>query len=129
MRQCVGRDVASGTDRHLDIRRTYFGLRYRVVESSSIPTSPIFKNYLLPYFFDDPLPSLVWWAGRYLSGAPIEPAKDLSLAHSSGRMVSSGISDVVIASVHSVKIRLKTLTKIMMMMITIIITEKPFTRK
>ena len=47
-----------------------------------------------------------------------EPAKDLILvdtvqlkpmiiAHFSGRMVSSGISDVVFASVHSEKTRLK----------------------
>ena len=57
----------------------------------------------------------------------MEPAKDLILvhtvqlkpmikAHSLGRMVSSGISDVVIASVHSEKTRLK---KLMMMMIII----------
>ena len=39
-------------------------------------------------------------------------------AHSSGRMVSSGISDVVIASVYSEKTRLKKLMmmRIMMMM-------------
>ena len=45
-------------------------------------------------------------------------------AHSSGRMVSSGISDVVIASVHSEKTRLKklmmTMTMRMMMMMMII---------
>ena len=56
-----------------------------------------------------------------------EPAKDLILvhtvqlkqmikAHSSGRMVSSDISDVVIASVHSEKTHLKKL----MMMVRII---------
>ena len=60
-----------------------------------------------------------------------EPAKDLILvytvqlkpiikAHFSGRMVSSGISDVEITSVHSEKTRLKKLMK-MMMMISIII--------
>ena len=65
-----------------------------------------------------------------------EPANDLILvhtvqlkpvlkAHFSGRMVSNGISDVAIASVHSEKSRLKKL----MIMIIIIITEKPFTSK
>ena len=39
--------------------------------------------------------------------------------HSSGRMVSSGISDVVIASVHSQKTRLKKLMIKMMIMIMI----------
>ena len=59
------------------------------------------------------------------------PAKDLILvntgqlktmikAHSSGRMVSSSISDVVITSVHSENTRLKKLIKMMMMMIIII---------
>ena len=58
-----------------------------------------------------------------------EPAKDLILvhtvqlkpmikAHFSGRMVSSGISDVAFASVHSEKTRLKKL-----IMIIIIITR------
>ena len=53
-----------------------------------------------------------------------EPAKDLILvhtvqlkpmttAHFSGRMVSSGISDVAIAPVHSEKTRLKKLMKMM----------------
>ena len=66
-----------------------------------------------------------------------DPAKDLILvhtvqlkptikAHSSGKMVSSGISDRVIASVHSEKTILKKMLTIMMKMI-IIITEKPFT--
>ena len=50
-----------------------------------------------------------------------EPAKDLILihtakpmikAHFSGRMISSGISDVAFASVYSVKTRLKNLMKI-----------------
>ena len=56
-----------------------------------------------------------------------KPAKDLILVHTvqlkpmikaqiSGRMVSSGISDVVIASVHSEKTRLK---KLMVKMIII----------
>ena len=59
-----------------------------------------------------------------------EPAKDLILvhtvqlkpmikAHFSGRMVSSGISDVANASVHSEKTRLKKL-----MMIILIIMKK-----
>ena len=55
-----------------------------------------------------------------------EPAKDLILIHTvqlkpmikSGRMVSSGVSDVAIASVHSEKTRLK---KLMMKMIIVII--------
>ena len=55
-----------------------------------------------------------------------EPAKDLILVHTvelkpmikaqiSGRMQSSGISDVVIASVHSEKNRLKKLMMIFIM--------------
>ena len=62
-----------------------------------------------------------------------EPAKDLILVHtiqlkpiikalSSGRMVSCGISDVTIASVHSEKTRLKKL------MIMIIIIMKKIAR-
>ena len=43
-------------------------------------------------------------------------------AQSSGKLVTRGISDVVIASVHSEKTRLKK-------MIMIIITEKQFTSK
>ena len=65
-----------------------------------------------------------------------EPAKDLILVHTvqlkqmikaqiSGRMVSSGISDVTSASVHSEKTRLKKLMKT----IIVIITEKKFTSK
>ena len=61
-----------------------------------------------------------------------EPAKDLILvctvqlkpmirAHFSGRMVSSGKSDVAFASVHSEKTCLKKLMKMMMMIIIIII--------
>ena len=61
-----------------------------------------------------------------------EPAKDLILVHTvqlkpkikvqiSGRMVSSGISDVALASVYSEKTRLK---KLMMKMIIIIINRK-----
>ena len=61
-----------------------------------------------------------------------EPAKDLNLVHTvqlkpminaqiSGRMVSSGISDVAIASVHSKKTHLK---KLMIMLTINIITEK-----
>ena len=64
------------------------------------------------------------------------PAKDIILvntiqlkpmikAHVSGRMISSGISDVVFASVHSEKTRLKKL----MIMIIIIKPEEPFTSK
>ena len=37
--------------------------------------------------------------------SPRSTAKTLIKAHSSGRMVSSGISDVVITSVHSEKTR------------------------
>ena len=64
-----------------------------------------------------------------------EPAKDLILvhtvqlksikAHFTGRMVPSGISDVVIVSVYSEK----TCLKKMIMIIIIIITEQPFTSK
>ena len=42
-------------------------------------------------------------------------------AHSLGRMISSGISDVMITSVHSEKTRLK---KLMMRILMIIITNK-----
>ena len=67
-----------------------------------------------------------------------EPAKDLILvhtvelklmikAHFSGRVVSSGISDVEFTSVYSEKSIMKKL--IMKMMIIIIITEKPYTCK
>ena len=45
-------------------------------------------------------------------------------AQISGKLVTSGISDVAIASVHSEKTSLKK-----MFMIIIIITEKPFTSK
>ena len=64
-------------------------------------------------FFEDPLPSLYWWAVlvdreelKWCQLAPAnEPAKDFVLVHAvqlnlmikaqiSGRMVSSGISDV-----------------------------------
>ena len=66
-----------------------------------------------------------------------EPAKDLILvyivqlkpmikAQISGRMVSSGISDVAFSSVYSEKTRQK---KCMMIMIIIIITDKSFTSK
>ena len=58
-----------------------------------------------------------------------EPAKDLILVHTvqlkpmikariSGRMVFSGISDVVIASLYSEKTRLKKLMKIIIIIIT-----------
>ena len=61
-----------------------------------------------------------------------EPAKDLIIVHTvqlkpmikaqiSGRMVSSGISDVASASVHSEKTRLKKLMMIKMIIIIIII--------
>ena len=69
-----------------------------------------------------------------------EPAKDLISVHtvqlkpmvkaqSSGRMVSSGTSDVVIASVYTEKTRLKKLMMMKLMMMIIIITEKTFTSK
>ena len=57
--------------------------------------------------------------------SPHSTLKPMIKAHSSGRMVSSGISDVVITSVHSEKTHLKKL----MIRIIIIITEKPFTSK
>ena len=57
-----------------------------------------------------------------------EPAKDLNLVHTeklkpmikvqiSGRMVSSGISDVAITSVHSEKTRLKNCKMIMIIIV------------
>ena len=77
--------------------------------------------------------------GRNLNGISqrtihYRASKDLILVHtvqlklmikalSSGKMVSRGISDVVIASVHSEKTRLKKLMMIMKMII-IIITSK-----
>ena len=74
-------------------------------------------------------------AGKNLNGVsqPIisyraSKLKPMIKAHSSGRMVSSGISDVVIASVHSEKTRLKKLMMIMIMII-IIITQKQRTSK
>ena len=66
-----------------------------------------------------------------------EPSKDLILvhtvqlnpminAHSSGRMISSGLRDVVIASVYSEKSRLKKLLmmRIMMMIIIMMMLNK-----
>ena len=63
-----------------------------------------------------------------------EPAKDLILVHTvqlkpmikvhfSGRLVSSGISDVAFASEKT------SLKKLMLKMIIILITEKQFTKK
>ena len=49
--------------------------------------------------------------------------KPMIKAHSSGRMVSSGISDVVIISVHSEKTHLKKLMMRIMMMIVIIMNK------
>ena len=91
-----------------------------------------------------------WWEGRNLNGvsqctisygASIDlilvhtvQLKPMIKAHSSGRVVSSVINDVVMASVYSKKTHLKKLMmmimiKLMMIMIIIIITEKPFTSK
>ena len=53
------------------------------------------------------------------SASANEPAKDLNLVHT-GRMVSSGISDVAFASVHSEKTHLK---KLIMIIIIIIIMK------
>ena len=63
---------------------------------------------------------------KYLISVHAVQLKLLIKAQISGRMVSSGIGDVAIASVHSEKTCLK---KCMMIMIIIIITEKPFTSK
>ena len=63
-----------------------------------------------------------------------EQAKDLILVHTvqlkpmikaqiSGRMISSGINDAVIASVHSEKTCLKKLMMMMMKMIILLVTE------
>ena len=73
-----------------------------------------------------------WWAGRNYNGisehtVSYGASKDLILihrvrlklmitAHSSGRMVSSGISDVVITTVNSEKTCLKKLMMMMMIM-------------
>ena len=56
---------------------------------------------------------------------PTVQLKPMIKAQISGRMISSGISDVAIASVYSEKTHLKKL----IMIIIIIITEKPFTSK
>ena len=53
-------------------------------------------------------------------------SKAIIKAQISGKLVTSGISDVATASVHSEKTRMK---KCMMIMIIIIISEKPFTSK
>ena len=79
-------------------------------------------------FFEDPLPSYTGGQGgtKMVSASTPsanEPAKDLILvhtvqlkpmikAHFSGRMVCSGISDIVIASVHSEKTHRKKLIMI-----------------
>ena len=76
------------------------------------------------------------WAGRNLNGISqctisYGASKDLILvytvqltpmikAHSSGRMVSNGISDAVIASEYSEKTHLKKLMMMIMIIITII---------
>ena len=63
-----------------------------------------------------------------------EPAKDLILfhtvqlipiikAHFSGRMISSGLSDVAFSLVHSENARLKKLMKMMVMIIIIIMNK------
>ena len=49
--------------------------------------------------------------------SPHSTAKTMTKAHISEKLVSSGISDVVIASVHSEKICLKKLMKMMMIII------------
>ena len=114
---------------------------YFLEKCLAIPTS-FFYSFTSKYFFaisicllfDDPIPSLHWWVGRNLNGISqctisYRVNKDLILfhkvqlkpmkkSHSSGRIVSSGISDVVIASVHSEKTRLKQ-----MIVMIIIMTE------
>ena len=94
-----------------------------MVESSSL-VSVLFREafshpnisflFLFPSFFNDPLPSLYWWAVSVGGENGVNQ----------GTMVSSGISDVVIASIYSEKTSLKKLMKMMMMMI-IIIMNKP----
>ena len=93
----------------------------------------------------DPLPSFNWWAvslggeglklrqlahhqlmsqqGPHFS--PHSKAIAIYKAQISRKLVTNGISDVAIASVHSEKTRMKK----MIMMIIISITEKPFTSK
>ena len=49
--------------------------------------------------------------------------KPMTKAHFSGRMVSIGISEVAMTSVHSEKTHLKKLMKMMMMMVIFIINN------
>ena len=114
---------------------------YFLKKRLAITTSPF---SLVSILFDNPLPSLYWWAvlvgvengvnqGTISYGA----SKDLILvhtvqkkamikAHFSGKIVSGGISDGVITSVHSEKACLKKLMKRMMtmMMMMMIINHK-----
>ena len=60
-------------------------------------------------------------ASKYLILVHTVQLKPMIKAYSSGRMLSSGISDIVIASVHSEKARLKML---MMKIVIIIIMNK-----
>ena len=71
-----------------------------------------------------------WWPGHHKLWSQQQPhfsphgtAKTNNRAFFSGNLVSSGISDAVIASVHSEKIRLKKLIKMMMMMMMIIMNR------
>ena len=57
--------------------------------------------------------------------SPHSKAKPIKKAQISGKLLTSGTSDVAIASVHSEKILMKK----MIMIIIISITEKPFTSK
>ena len=82
---------------------------------------------------------VLWWVGGTLNGISqctisYGTSKDLILvhtaqlkpmikAHSSRRIISSGISDVVIASVHSEKTCLKKLMMMMIMMMIIIMIQ------
>ena len=114
------RDVASGTDRHLDIT---FGLQ--VVKSSSLVSVLSREAFNHPYisyfhllvnvfsvtcfctFFVDPLLAHHQLSQQRPHFSPHSTAKLFVKAQISGKLVINDISDVASASVHSEKTRLK----------------------
>ena len=123
-------------EKHLAIPTSHLLVNVLVFLASIL----ILRNPYLPY-----IGGRIWWAEKNFNdvshltisdGASKDfilvhsvQLKTMIKAHSSVRMVSSGISDVVIASVHSEKTCLKKLMMMMMMMMMIILSEKPFTSK